>query len=428
MVTSRQPTVSSTRRDAWVEVDLGAIEHNVKVALSWLQQPAAAGETTTAAAAGEETRSPAADVDGATPRLMAVVKSDAYGHGALGVAEVLIGSGAQWLAVASIDEGCQLRSASSTVPILILSPVPQWAIQTGLDHNLDFTVTNESHLHDIEAIAKRRHGRARVHLKVDTGMHRLGVPPEKVDLILGKVMESKHLQLISVFSHLAKADESEATNYQNEQFALVVKLVQERQPKLIAAGAVNACEPLIFHLDSGDAARRFPSTHYDMVRVGLLLYGLEPDTVSRDVVPAMSVRARVNQINEIAAGESVGYGWTWTAKRPTRLACVPIGYADGVDRRLSNRLTGLMMGQLINQVGRISMDQMLFDVTDVPGASEGDVITLIGTEGDQQLHLASWAVMLDTITYELACRMRVRLPRIYTRHRTPANPANQGQS
>jgi alanine racemase len=155
-----------------------------------------------------------------------------------------------------------------------------------------------------------------------------------------------------------------------------------------------------------------------MVRVGLLLYGLEAGSAATDLMPAMSVRGRINHLRQIENDEAVGYGWTWKAERPTRLATIPIGYADGVDRRLSNRMSALLMGRQIRQVGTISMDQMLFDITDVPEAQEGDVITLIGTDGAHSIQLADWAGMLDTITYELACRMRVRLPRIYTRHRS----------
>jgi len=181
----------------------------------------------------------------------------------------------------------------------------------------------------------------------------------------------------------------------------------------------------LLHLASGEAARRFPDTHYDMVRVGLYLYGLEPAVVSNVVSPALSLRGRINHLQDIDAGESVGYGLTWTAPRRTRLASIPIGYADGVDRSLSNRMEGLCTGKRIKQVGRISMDQMLFDITDVPQAQIGDVITLIGSESgsvannaaQDRLHLADWASMLDTITYELACRLRVRLPKIYTRSR-----------
>jgi alanine racemase len=413
MVTSRQLAVTSIRRDAWVEVDLGAIEHNVKIILSWLKKDSTRPyqESINNSTASSQTR----------PLLMAVVKSDAYGHGVAGVAEVLIGSGASWLAVASVDEGCQIRAIDSKVRVLLLSPVPAWAVQTAFDQNLDLSITSISQISEIEGVAARANSHARVHLKIDSGMHRLGIQAQDLSIVLTQLEKSNHLQLVSVFSHLAKAEALEATKVQNEQFAKIVQTVRDKEPHLIEAGVVSDKEPLLFHLASSDAARRFPFSHYDMVRVGLALYGLEANAPSSEIIPAMSVRARINQIKVIGKGESVGYGWTWTAQRETRLASVPIGYADGVDRGLSNRISGLLMGHIVAQAGRISMDQMLFDITDVPEAQEGDVITLIGREGDSYIDLARWAVMLDTITYELACRMRVRLPRIYTRHRhTPA--------
>jgi alanine racemase len=243
-------------------------------------------------------------------------------------------------------------------------------------------------------------------------MHRLGVAPDKLSDLLSSIYASPRFELVGIFSHLAKADDAEFTAFQNEKFKSV----------LASLPASGGKAPLL-HLASGDAARRFPETHYDMARVGLYLYGLEPVVVSDVVSPILSVRARINHIQEITAGESVGYGLIWTADRPTRLASIPIGYADGVDRGLSNRMEGLFMGKRIKQVGRISMDQMLFDISDVSQAQEGDVITLIGMDtvannsNPDRLHLADWAGMLDTITYELACRLRVRLPRIYTRSR-----------
>jgi alanine racemase len=157
-----------------------------------------------------------------------------------------------------------------------------------------------------------------------------------------------------------------------------------------------------------------------MVRVGLYTYGLEPRAVSDVVYPAMSVKGRINQIRKINEGDAVGYNLTWTSKRDTLVASIPIGYADGIDRRLSSKMKGLLMGREVQQIGLISMDQMLFDISDVPEAQEGDVVTLIGCDtqngSEAQLHLASWAEMLDTITYELACRLRVRMPRVYTRN------------
>jgi alanine racemase len=385
MLASQQTSLTSLRRDAWVEVDLGALENNVKVIKSWI---------------------------GENVRLMAVIKSDAYGHGAPGTAQVLAASGADWFGVASVDEGCQLRSAGIKQPILILSACPFWALSTALEADLSLTVTARSQLEDIEAVSKQLKKPAQVHIKVDTGMHRLGIAPDKFADLLSSIYASPSLELAGIFSHLAKADDAEFTELQNRNFQQVLTLVPPEKRK-----------KLLVHLASSEATRRFPSTHHDMVRVGLYLYGLESEVVSDVVSPALSVRARINHLQDIQPGESVGYGLTWTAERPTRLASIPIGYADGVDRRLSNRMHGLLMGKRIKQVGRISMDQMLFDITDCPAAQEGDVITLIGSEAlannanSDRLHLADWASMLDTITYELACRLRVRLPRIYTRSR-----------
>lgn len=385
MLASRQPSLTSVRRDAWVEVDLGALTSNLRVVRSWLK---------------------------AGTSLMAVVKSDAYGHGAPSVAPVLLAAGAHSLGVASVDEGMQLREAGIKAPVLILSPCPFWALGNAIDNDLDITVTHKSELADFGKAAKQSGKVARVHVKVDTGMHRLGGKTGEALEIVNAVANDKTLKLAGFFSHLAAADDQARTAEQNIRFQSVLKDL-----------AASKARPGQVHLASGEAARRFPDTHYDMVRVGLYLYGLEPSVVSQVVTPALSIRARINHMQTIGEGESVGYSLTWTAARPTRLASIPVGYADGVDRRLSNRMCGLINGKQVRQVGLISMDQMLFDITDAPEAQPGDIITLIGWDNStepgvhrpQALHLATWATMLDTITYELACRLRVRLPRIYTR-------------
>ena len=386
MLAHRQSLISSLRRDAWVEVDLNAIERNIGVIRSWLKP-----ET----------------------RLMAVVKSDAYGHGASGVADVLTACGADWLGVASIDEGCQLRAAGVRQPILVLSPCPSWAIITALESELTLTVSSCSQLADIALSCRRQNRTASIHLKFDTGMHRLGVDPAHTDEALAKIKENPELRLTGVFSHFAKADEEDFTKYQSAVFKTVLT-------KIKAAGQ----KPDLIHLASGEAARRFPFTHYDMVRVGLYMYGLEANVISDVVQPALSVKGRINHVQELSEGEAIGYNLTWTSTRPSRIASIPIGYADGIDRRLSNKMTALLMGKEVKQVGLISMDQMLFDVTEIPEAQEGDVLTLIGMDTPEgaepgavkQLYLATWANLLDTITYELACRLRIRMPRMYTRN------------
>lgn len=368
-------------RDAWVEIDLDAIEKNIGVIKSWL---------------------------GETPKsgIMAVVKSDAYGHGARRVSEILVAKGASWLAVASVDEGIDLREGDQNTPILILGPAPFWAVDNALDHNLDLTVTSMEQLEAVEKHARKSARRARIHLKVDTGMHRLGLAPERFGEALERAMASPNLEPVSVFSHLAMASDREAVDFQRKRFEETIRVLKGKKFKL-------PC-----HLASSEAAEKFPDTHYDLVRIGIFLYGLRPRGASLDLHPALSVRGRIMSIVEVPEGESAGYNWTWTASRNSRLASIPIGYADGVSRKLSNNIYGYLMGKKIPQAGMISMDQMLFDITDLPEAQEGDVITLIGSDEkapQRPLALADWAQQLDTITYELACRLRVRLPRIYFR-------------
>ncbi len=388
-------TPTSVRRDAWVEIDLAALEKNVETVLSWL--------------------SPAT-------KLMAVVKSDAYGHGAAAVAPVLAAAGASWFGVASVDEGIQLRDAGIKQPVLVLSPCPFWALPSAIKAGLDLTVAAAQQVRDLAQAAIKLGQSARLHVKVDSGMHRLGASPALLPELLDAVEANRSVILVGWFSHLARADHKETTSRQNQRFKESLKLLPARQ-----------LSPQFLHLASGEAARRYGETHYDLVRVGLYLWGLEPEAVSQVVRPAMSVRARINHIQLVETGEPVGYELTWRATRPSRLASIPIGYADGVDRRLSNLMEALCLGKRIRQVGLISMDQMIFDITDVPEAEEGDIVTLIGSEivrqtgqtshpapvtlNYDQLHLATWANLTGTITYELACRMRARLPRIYTRGR-----------
>lgn len=405
MVSSRQINISSFHRDAWVEVDLSAIEANVATIKSWISDSGAGSRADSRADSRKDCR------------LMAVIKSDAYGHGAVHLSDKLIAAGADWLGVASVDEGCELRSAGIEAPILILSPSPFWAAEMALGTDLDLTVTSLSQVADIEKAvrkaSRRMKRKARVHLKVDTGMHRLGVATSDALDLIDYIDKSNDLSLISVFSHLACAADEGPTELQNDRFRAILDQ--------LGKSAGNKSAPFA-HLASSEATRAYPWTHHDMVRVGLYLYGLEARKESDELYPALSVRGRINHKSLIPAGEPIGYNWTWTPERESTIASIPIGYADGVDRRLSNRIHGVLHGKRINQVGLISMDQMMFDITDVPEAQEGDLITLVG--GDREAgngatapSLADWAVMLDTITYELACRLRARLPRIYTRSR-----------
>lgn len=389
MLASRQSTVSSNHRDAWVEIDLEKIEQNARTIKSWFTRP--------------------------DTGLMAVVKSDGYGHGAVGVAAAALRAGASRLGVATIDEGIELRTTDRATPILILGPVPTGAVQTAVEHNLDLTITSQADLNAAKALARQVklanqiNRKIKLHLKVDTGMHRLGAAPDDVETLVQQIISDPHLELISIFSHLAKADQRPFTEKQDQCFRAVLKRLSAKFPGLLKADGGK----VLAHIASGDAARHNPFTQHDLVRAGLNLYGLEARTVSDVVKPALSIRAKINSLREIEAGETVGYNMTWTAQSKSRIASVPLGYADGIDRGLSNRMEALLHGKRVKQVGLISMDQMLFDVTAVPESALGDTLTVIGTDQDLSIQLADWANMLDTITYELACRMRLRLPRIY---------------
>jgi alanine racemase len=403
MLSVRQLSSQSSRRDAWVEIDLGKLKKNIEIVKSWL-----APRLSTRSGPGSYPSS--GDMGRSRPLLLGSVKADAYGHGAVVVGEILQQSGASWLGVATVDEGVELRDSGINLPILILSPTPKNAIKSACENSLDITISAKSHLHDLAKDLEKCEREARVHLKVDTGMHRLGVSVKELGAMIDQILQTPRVQLVSVFSHLAKAADEELTQAQNQVFLKVINQVQAK-----------VAEPVLFHLASSDAARLYPFSHHDMVRIGIALYGLESWRDSTDLLPVLSLRGRINQLMDVEAGESVGYGHKWQANRPSRLACIPIGYADGVDRGLSNRIEGLLRGKRVPQVGIISMDQMLFDVTDVPSAETGSIITLIGSEAEpegrissptsQTLTLADWARKLDTITYEMAVRLKVRLPR-----------------
>jgi alanine racemase len=423
MLSLGQLTNQSSRRDAWLEIELDRLEENIRTVRNWLV-PKVSGQLSISAKKASGKASSSADelIDAQkatlrSAKLMGVVKSDAYGHGACEVAQVLKEGGASWLGVASVDEGVTLREARLDMPILVLSPAPCAALAAVLEYHLDITVSSLDQLKELEPEIQKFNQVVRIHLKTDTGMHRLGISYDQLPSCLDRISGNPLIRLISVYSHLSKADDFDETQKQNALFEKFIARVKEEH-----------LPPAFFHLASGEAARRFPFSHHDLIRAGLCLYGLESKTHSQELKPLLSVRGRINQLKEIDAGEALGYGLTWRSERPTQVACLPIGYADGVDRGLSNRMRGLLGGQFVEQVGIISMDQMLFDVTDIPKAKMGDVITLIGDEKDAQgkvhtIALADWALLLDTITYELACRMRIRLPRIYKQ--SPVLDANR---
>jgi alanine racemase len=379
---NHSPSVSALQRDrAWVEINLSALAHNVRQLNQWV---------------------------GATTELMAVVKADAYGHGAVMVAQTVLQHGATWLGVATIPEGIELREAGIEAPILLLGAsntpeqvraIAHWQLQPTLGSPKQALVFSE-------ALAELRLPPLPVHLKLDTGMSRLGSPWQQAAEFAQLVQRLPHLHIASVYSHLATADSLDQTvmRQQHDRFQTAIEQLQ-------TSGIV----PPRLHLANSAATLVDRQLHYDLVRVGLAIYGLHPAAHLRstlDLLPVLQVKARVTQVKPIQAGTGVSYGHHYVADRDLQLAVVGIGYADGVPRNLSNRMSVLVRGQRVPQIGAITMDQLMLDVSTIPDLQEGEVVTLLGTGGEEAIAAEEWADLLGTISWEILCGFKHRLPRL----------------
>jgi alanine racemase len=373
-------SVDWLRQRAWVEIDRAALAENVRQ-LKKLLSPKTA--------------------------LMAVVKADAYGHGAVTVSQTALEAGANWLGVATIPEGIELRQAGITVPILILGAtytpeqvraLVRWQLQPTLCNPKQALVFAEVLAEGGEFLP--------VHLKIDTGMSRLGTPWQEALEFVRMVAGLRHLEIASLYSHFATADDRDPSvmRQQHDRFQQVLAQIQ----------AVGIEIPQL-HISNSAATLADPHLHYDMVRVGLAIYGLYPAEHLQgtiDLRPVLQVKARVSQVKTIPPGTGVSYGYKFIASQPTRIAVVGIGYADGVPRNLSTQLKVILRDRLVPQVGAITMDQLMLDVSAIPDVEVGEVVTLLGQQGNQQISADDWASTLGTISWEILCSFKHRLPRI----------------
>ncbi|HVM07590.1 MAG TPA: alanine racemase [Acidimicrobiales bacterium] len=360
-------------RPAWAEVDLEAIRHNAREVVR---------------------------VTG-TRRLCAVVKADGYGHGAPAVARAALEGGASWLAVALVEEAAVLRGEGIDAPILVLSEPPPEAM--GVAAGLDLRVT----LYTDEGVAAAAQHGLRAHLKVDTGMHRVGISPERALRLASLITAHPSLELEAVWTHFAVADEperSDATAKQIERFDDVVARIRSTGIEIPMLHTANTAGALMV------------GARYDMVRVGLGLYGYHPNPAqptAADLRPALSLKARVSHVKRLPAGEAMSYGLRYTLDRDATVATAPLGYADGVPRRLS-AVGGqvLVAGQRRAIAGTVTMDQILVDCDDLD-VRRGDEVVLLGRQGDQVITADDWAERLDTISYEVLCGIGARVPRVH---------------
>jgi alanine racemase len=371
---------------AWVEIDISALRHNMQELRNFVPL---------------------------STELMAVVKADAYGHGAVTVAQTVLQSGASWLGVATVPEGIQLREAGIKAPILILGAtytpeqiqaLAQWNLQPTLcspRQALVFSSTLETH---------QSNSLLPVHIKLDTGMSRVGTNWENAGEFVQLVHRLPHLKIKSVYSHLATADDPDPT---------IMRLQHSRFEKAIAQIKSLGINPPCLHLANSAGTLSDNALHYDLVRPGLAIYGLSPAPHLQKVVnfkPVLQVKARVTQIKNIAAGTGVSYGHKFIAKEAMKIAVVGIGYADGVPRNLSNKIQVLIGGQRVSQIGTITMDQLMLDITEISDIQEGEIVTLLGSQGNEQIYADDWAEKLNTISWEILCGFKHRLPRVAISH------------
>lgn len=339
-------------------------------------------------------------------RLMAVVKANGYGHGAAEAGRAALAAGADWLAVALVEEGIRLRQEGLAAPILILGYLPPEGMSLAIHYRLTPAVADLNTFLLFEAEARRQRRKAGIHLKIDTGMGRLGPRAEDSQELIRLALSSAHLELEGVFTHFATADEKEKafTLEQLDKFKEIVETIKKEKPQVIA------------HCANSAAAIEVPQSYLDMVRIGISLYGLYPSAQVQPLLPlkpVMSLHTAVAFIKDVPKGAPISYGGVFVAPRPSRIATLPIGYADGLFRTLSGKAHFLTQGVRIPQVGRICMDYCMADVTDVPGITVGEQVVIFGSQGQETISADELARLAGTISYEILCAVSARVPRHY---------------
>jgi alanine racemase len=340
-------------------------------------------------------------------KVLAIVKANAYGHGAVTIAQSLASQGVGRFAVASLDEGIELRQAGLSGPILILGALFEEQIADLVAHRLTPVVSDGRILPALAQAVRSHHAPYQIHLKVETGMGRLGLSMEELPALLDNQILRSPLQIEGVMTHLADADGADSAFTERQLGAFHAMLEQVRLRGLTL--------PLV-HAANSAAIVRFPEAHFSLVRPGIMLYGYHtlPDSVpAPDLTPVLSLRTTIAQLRTIPQGGTVSYNRTFVAKRPTRIAVLPIGYADGYSRRLSNRGSVIIQGRRAPIVGLVCMDMIMVDVTDLAPVQIGETVTLIGQQGTESIWADEVAGWIDTIPYEVLCGIGSRVPRLY---------------
>jgi len=334
------------------------------------------------------------------------VKTDAYGHGAAPVASALAEAGTKIVAVGNVEEGVSLRKAGISEDILVLGTMWQGQEDSALEHDLILSVDSAANLESLNTAAERKSTAAPVHIKVDTGMSRLGIRWDALEESLEAFKRCGSVSPAGVFTHLSSADEEDPAFTEKQILRFEGALSQIRDAGL---------DPKEIHCANSAGLLYHESVRIWSARTGIALYGYAPAPGRCPVKlrPVLSLKTRISSLREIPAGESIGYGRRFTATRTTRYTTLPIGYADGLPRKLSCNLSAIVRGKLCEVIGTISMDMITIDLTDRPEVREGDIVTLLGSDGDCSIGADTWAGTLGTIPYEILCGIAARVPRIY---------------
>jgi alanine racemase len=409
MASMKKSSGKEVRRPVWAEVSLGALAENFRAIRKFVNPP------------GEKRKAPR--------KILCIVKGNGYGHGGPQVAKALEKAGSDWFGVTCTEEGIAVREAGVRKPVLVLTSFWPGEEPRLIEHDLTAVIHRCEQLKELDRAAahviakkggKKVRGRVSFHLKMDTGMNRLGIAPGDVECFAGQLAKCKHLELGGVFTHFASSEVltntrvGEQTWHQEERFYTALD-------RLRALGI----DPGIVHLANSAAIATRPETWADMVRPGVILYGYHPgyDPVEQrpeiearlPLKPVLSLRTRIINIRRIPEGAGVGYNETFIAKRPSRIAVLAAGYGDGIHRSLGNRGSVLVRGSLAPIVGIVSMDVTMIDVTDVPDAALGDVVTIYGSDGKHVRAANVIARSIGTVTSDLLCAVSQRVPRLYFR-------------
>ncbi len=390
-------------RSTVAHVDLAALQANFKAIQAFLKAGAAQGPA----------------LQRKSPRVIAVVKANAYGHGSERVAQALEAAGADLLACADIEEAIVLRRAGVRVPILVFGALSVSDLDGLFEYSLTPTISTPSAARAAQAAAARNTRTIGYHLKIDTGMNRLGFRHDNLRRTLPEVLASPNLRLEAIYTHFATADEPEMPFFEQQRtnFEAALQVIAE-----LRAGAPAQAGPddgaVLIHAANSAATLRDSRVWYDLVRPGLLLYGIVPPPLASTIplVPVMSLKSRVVAVKGIRPGEGVGYGLRFKTDKPVTTAVIPAGYADGIDLRVSGRCSVLIRGHRAPIVGAVSMDMMMVDVTDLGDVSPGDEVVIIGRQGGeswQQIDAREMAAAIGTIPYEVVCRIGSRIERQY---------------